>query len=71
MNTTEYFRNRTEDLMRVEDIELMSESYIKAAYIKEDDGCLDNDKLDAAITQITSFKTTLIKLREEEGVSKI
>src|SRR5687768_16954844 len=34
-DTTEYFRNRTEDLMRVEDIELMVKEFIKTAHVDE------------------------------------
>ena len=34
-DTTEYFRDRTEDLMRVEDIELMIKEFIKTAYLEE------------------------------------
>lgn len=36
-DTTEYFRNRTEDLMRVEDVELMIKDFIRAAYPSEDE----------------------------------
>lgn len=54
-DTAEYFRNRTEDLMRVEDIELTVKEFIKTAYLNEN-GELDELKLNGAIAQITSYK---------------
>lgn len=54
-DTTEYFRNRTEDLMRVEDIELMIKEFIKLAYAN-DSGEVDEIKLNVAIAKITSYK---------------
>lgn len=52
-DSTEYFRNRTEDLMRVEDIELMVKEFIKLAYIS-DNGELDSERLGAAIARISA-----------------
>lgn len=39
-DATEYFRNRTEDMMRVEDIELIIKDFILGIYLK-DDGEID------------------------------
>lgn len=50
-DTVEYFRNRTEDLMRVEDIELMVKEFILAGY-SQPDGELDQARLDEAIERI-------------------
>ncbi|PKN92917.1 MAG: hypothetical protein CVU44_12870 [Chloroflexi bacterium HGW-Chloroflexi-6] len=52
-DSTEYFRNRTEDLMRVEDIELMVKEFIKLAYLTEQ-GELDTEKLEGAIAKISA-----------------
>jgi len=49
---TQYFRDRTEDLMRVEDIELMVRDIIKAAYTNN--GELDDAGLDTAVSKVTS-----------------
>ncbi len=54
-DATEYFRNRTEDLMRVEDIEIMVKDFIRAAYVDER-GELDADRLNAAIIRIAPHK---------------
>lgn len=54
-DTTEYFRERTEDLMRVEDIELMVKDFIKAAHLDEN-GEVDETKLNNAVTQVTAYK---------------
>jgi CBS domain-containing protein len=54
-DTTEYFRDRTEDLMHVEDVELMIKDFIRAAY-SQDDGDLDESKLNKAIAQVTVHK---------------
>jgi CBS domain-containing protein len=54
-DTTEYFRERTEDLMRVEDIELMVKDFIKAAHLDEN-GEVDEIKLGVAVSQITAYK---------------
>jgi predicted transcriptional regulator len=54
-DTAEYFRNRTEDLMRVEDIELMVKEFIKAAYSNEM-GELNQKALNDVVTQITAYK---------------
>jgi len=53
-DTTEYFRDRTEDLMRVEEIELMVKEFIKAAYIQES-GEIDWAKLNLTIQKATSY----------------
>lgn len=52
-DTTEYFRTRTEDLMRVEDIESMIKEFIRAGYTKED-GDLDEERLNKSIVKVTS-----------------
>ncbi len=54
-DTAEYFRDRTEDLMRVEDIELMVKEFIKSAYFDQN-GELNEDKLNSAVAQVTSYK---------------
>jgi CBS domain-containing protein len=51
-DATEYFRNRTEDLMRVEDIELMLKDFILEAY-NDDTGNLIEEKLQVAIDKIS------------------
>lgn len=51
-DTAEYFRNRTEDLMRVEDIELMVKEFIKTAHMKEN-GEVNTAKLDETIAKAT------------------
>lgn len=51
-DTTDYFRNRTEDLMRVEDIEVTIKDLIEQAYTNTD-GILDNDKLKQAISRVS------------------
>jgi CBS domain-containing protein len=51
-DTTDYFRNRTEDLMRVEDIEVTIKDLIREAYINTDSE-LDNDKLTQAISKVS------------------
>ena len=55
-DASEYFRKRTEDLMRVEDIEVMVKDFIKAAYANEN-GDLNEDKLQTAINLVTSSVT--------------
>lgn len=50
-DTTQYFRNRTEDLMRVEEIEVMVKDLIRATYAN-DDGEVDFTKLNAAIARV-------------------
>lgn len=47
-DTTEYFRSRTEDLMRVEDIEITIKEFIKMAYTN-DQGGLDDSRFKDAI----------------------
>ena len=51
-DSTEYFRNKTEDLMRVEDIELMIKEFINLAYTKN--GEVDTEKLDEAIGKVSA-----------------
>jgi CBS domain-containing protein len=56
-DTTEYFRNRTEDLMRVEDIEVTIKDLIKEAYIYLSETVeyeLDNNKLDKAVRLVSN-----------------
>lgn len=50
-DTAEYFRKRTEDLMRVEDIELMIKDFILAAYTENGDR-LNEEKLARAIGRV-------------------
>jgi CBS domain-containing protein len=50
-DTMEYFRNQTENLMRVADIEMMVKEFIQAAYQK-DSGEVDETKLDEAIARV-------------------
>lgn len=50
-DTSEYFRNRIEDLMRVEDIELMVRDFIKEAY-SNDKKELDINKLQKSIDRV-------------------
>lgn len=52
-DTAEYFREHTEDLMRVEDIELMVKEFIKLAYTKEN-GEIDEIKLDEISANLTA-----------------
>lgn len=52
-DTTEYFRNRTEDLMRVQEVENTIKEFIKEAYINEA-GEFDEPKVNAMIPQITN-----------------
>src|SRR5258706_1196660 len=54
-DTIEYFRDRTEDLMRVEDIEMMVKEFIKAAYVDDHDE-FDAASLNAVVTKTTSSK---------------
>ena len=51
----EYFRNRIEDLMRVEDIELMVKEFIMLAY-SDGNGKLDEAGLQKAINKVVSSK---------------
>jgi CBS domain-containing protein len=53
-DTAEYFRNHTEDLMRVEDIELMVKDFIRLGYTLEN-GELDEARLDLAIAKATEY----------------
>ncbi|HLO28289.1 MAG TPA: DUF4268 domain-containing protein [Anaerolineales bacterium] len=53
-DATEYFRKRTEDLMRVEDIELMIKEFIKIAYTNDKDE-LDETKLNEASAKIATY----------------
>lgn len=54
-DTTEYFRGRAEDLMRVEDIETSIKDLIIQAYYDEN-GELDEASLDKAISRITQHE---------------
>lgn len=56
-DATEYFRSRTEDMMRVEDIELIIKDFILAAYTNGD-GELDKNELDDVIARMTSHRQT-------------
>jgi len=56
-DTTEYFRNRTEDLMRVEDIELMIKEFIKTTYADES-GEVDQKRLNDAVSQAIAYRTS-------------
>lgn len=56
-DTTQYFRNRTEDLMRVEDIEVTIKDLIKEAYTSWNDDFedeLDQVKLDSAAKLVSN-----------------
>lgn len=56
-DATEYFRNRTEDLMRVEDIEITIKDLIREAYTSWNDkfqDMLDEDKLDKSVKLISN-----------------
>lgn len=53
-DTTEYFRNRTENLMRVEDIELTVKDFIRVAYTA-DGGEVDEVRLDQAAIRVASY----------------
>jgi len=55
-DTAEYFRNRTEDMMRVEDIEIMVKAFIKAAYTNDDE-VLNEVELDTAIQRVTKYRS--------------
>jgi CBS domain-containing protein len=54
-DATEYFRNRAENMMRVEDIEVMTKDFILLAYTR-DDGEIDQAKLDKAVSKVTSHE---------------
>jgi CBS domain-containing protein len=64
-DATEYFRKRTEDLMRVEDIELMIKEFIKIAYTN------DNDELDESRLNEVSAKIAAYSNKENVSVEKI
>jgi CBS domain-containing protein len=51
-DSTEYFRNRAENLMRVEDIEVMLKEFILLAYTLQD-GSRDEPRLAEAISRVT------------------
>jgi CBS domain-containing protein len=51
-DTTEYFRNRTEDLMRVEDVEVTVKDIIREAYLSEN-GDLDEENLTRGIKLVS------------------
>lgn len=56
-DTAEYFRKRTEDLMRVEDIELMIKDFIKTAHT-DLLGETDETKISGLVAQVTAYKKT-------------
>lgn len=60
-DSTEYFRNKTEDLMRVEDIELMIKEFINLAYTKN--GEIDTEKLDEAIGKVSATNSGNTELK--------
>lgn len=55
-DATEYFQNRAESLMRVEDIEVMVRDFVLSAYTLAD-GNRDEEKLTQAIQEVTPKKT--------------
>ncbi len=61
-DSTEYFRNRAEDMMRVEDIEVMIKDFISAAYT------LDNGEIDQA--QLASAVAKCAHPENENGQGK-
>lgn len=54
-DTAEYFRKRTEDLMRVEDIELMIKDFIRTAH-SDLLGETDDTKIKSLVEQATAYK---------------
>lgn len=76
-DTTEYFRQRAQDIMFVRDIEEMMKSYVNAAFT-DTNSDIDPDAQQAAIEEITpsnkelrkSFKQALCHYLECRGVSK-
>lgn len=54
-DTTEYFRNRTEDLMRVEDIEFMIKEFVKTAYTHKN-GEINENLLEEKIAEYIVYK---------------
>ena len=56
-DATEYFRNRTEDMMRVEDIELIIKDFILASYTDKT-GDVDESSLREVIALLTEYKKT-------------
>lgn len=54
-DSTEYFRKRAENLMRVEDIETMIKDFIQLAYI-QDDGEPDEVALSSTISRVTGHE---------------
>lgn len=51
-DSTEYFRNRAEHMMRVEDIETTIKEIIPLAFIRED-GSIDLEKMDEAVAAVS------------------
>ncbi len=51
-DATEYFQNRAENLMRVEDIEVMVRDFVLSAYTL-DDGSRDEEKLTQAVLEVS------------------
>ena len=64
-DASEYFRKRTEDMMRVEDIEVMVKELIKAAYT------LENEELDEAKLQETINRVTASAAKDPTSSAKI
>jgi hypothetical protein len=60
-DSTEYFRNKTEDLMRIEDIELMIKEFINLAYTKN--GEVDTVRLDEAIGKVSATNSSNNELK--------
>src|SRR5688572_24915179 len=56
-DSTEYFRRRAENLMRVEDIEAMVKEFILLAYM-QDNGEPNEVELNSAILKVTSHERT-------------
>ncbi|MBT7189397.1 MAG: DUF4268 domain-containing protein [Anaerolineae bacterium] len=64
-DATEYFRSRTEDMMRVEDIELIIKDFILASYTDKS-GTVDESSLDDVITLLTAYKKTDKELKVDD-----
>ena len=56
-DATEYFRTRTEDMMRVEDIELIIKEFIRTAYTNDKGEIIETD-LNSVISLMTSHRQT-------------
>ena len=69
-DTAEYFRKRTEDLMRVEDIELMIKEFIKSAYMDEN-GELNLSSLNAVAGRITAYVNKNGEVQKEKTFDEL